>query len=398
MKDTYYIEEKLYWLWLAESVPVRKADRLLAACGSIEEVYETVAGGAEPEIAGISQEDWMKLRQNASMEELREKFEDYRRQGIGFCHRGEEVFPDSLRQIYQPPGWLYYKGSLPVNSCPVQFVPEAPEFAEGEPQPKQSVPAPHRLAVVGARACTAFGARFSEEIARDLAEQGVEIISGLAIGIDGNAQKGALAGGGATYAVLGCGVDICYPGSNRKLYDAILERGGILSEFPPGTAPLPHNFPIRNRIISGLAEGVLVVEARKRSGSIITAELGLDQGKNIYAVPGRPGDVVSEGCNYLIQNGAKLVQGAVDILSDYDLAGGGNGTSFAFPKVLLETAEKIVYACLRLEPRHINQIQQESGIEVPRLLSILLKLELLGYAEQVSMGYYISAHTDLHRN
>lgn len=345
---------RLYWLWLAESELRNQKSSLLQRYGSIGEAYRicvTEKGGER------------KLQWYPTEEELQEKWEKYQERGIHFCCCEEEDYPTELGEIYGAPGWLYYTGKLP-----------------GEER---------RIAVVGARACTPRGVALTERICRELAGAGVSIISGLALGIDGCAHRGALDGNGVTYAVLGCGVDICYPKENRRLYDQISEKGGVLSEYPPGTVPRPGYFPQRNRIISGLSDGILVVEARKRSGSLITAELGLEQGRNIYAVPGRPDDVLSEGCNYLIQNGAKLVGNAADIVSDYEFGQKLRLDIGRTQKILLETTEKIVYACLRLEPKHINQIQQESGLEWKEVLSILLKMELKGYAEQVSPDCYV---------
>jgi len=345
---------RLHWLWLAESELHNQKGSLLQRYGTIDEIYRACV---------VERSGERKLRWYPTEEELQDKWEQYQKRGIHFCCCEEKDYPTELGEIYGAPGWLYYKGKLPEEE--------------------------RRIAVVGARACTPHGVALTERICRELAGAGISIVSGLALGIDGCAHRGALDGNGVTYAVLGCGVDICYPKENRRIYDQIQEKGGILSEYPPGRVPQPGYFPQRNRIISGLSDGILVVEARKRSGSLITAELGLEQGRNIYAVPGRPEDVLSEGCNYLIQNGAKLVGTAADIVSDYDFGQKLRLDIGRTQKILLETTEKIVYACLRLEPKHINQIQQESGLEWKEVLSILLKMELKGYAEQVSPDCYV---------
>ena len=301
--------------------------------------------------------------------------EIYKNKGIFYAGIDDPEYPRLLREIYDAPCGLYYMGSLPTES--------------------------KNITVVGARGCTDYGKRLCEKVCEDLVLSGVGVISGMALGIDGAAHKGALyhwSGGnvydqskkiGRTYAVLGNGVDICYPKTNRWLYDQLILEGGIISEYPPGTPSIPAYFPRRNRIISGISNGILVVEARQKSGSLITAELGLEQGRNIYAFPGRPDDVLSEGCNYLIQNGAKLVLNAQDILSDFDFCQRVYMDSGKIPKIILETAEKIVYACLRLEPKHVNQIYKESGLAWNEVMSILLKLELKGYAEQSSLDYYV---------
>ena len=367
--------KRLYWLWLAESGLRGRRATLFRQYGTIEGVYRAYV--LEREAAGEGL--W-----RPGIEELCERLGDYERKGIFFCCCEEENYPACLKEIYSPPGGLYYQGHLPGSA-------DGRTSLEWEKKEKDGTDKEiGRMAVVGARACSERGRGIARRIGRELAQGGAGVVSGLALGIDGAALAGAIEGEGRAYGVLGCGVDICYPKENYHLFGQVLERGGILSEYPPGTPPLPAYFPQRNRIISGLSDGVVVIEARKRSGSLITAEFGLEQGRNIYAVPGRPEDVLSEGCHYLIQNGAKLVTGAADILSDYEFSPGLRLDSGQVPKILLETTEKIVYACLRLEPKHLSQIQQESGLEWQEVFNILLKLELKGCARQVSMDCYVA--------
>lgn len=291
--------------------------------------------------------------------------------GIGFVTAGEKEYPEQLRPLYDAPGWLYYKGTLPK---------------EGEV----------RLAVVGARKCTPYGSETARGLAGAVAACGMEIVSGLAYGVDRAAHEGAMAAGGRTYAVLGCGADICYPAEHREVYKRILETGGgILSEYPPGTKPLPWLFPQRNRIIAGLSDGILVTEARRRSGSLITVSLGLEYGKNIYAVPGRVTDVVSEGCNDMIREGAKPVFSAEDILEDYKEClmkkRGGRGKkkeiNYKNFKNILATEEKMVYASLRLRSKHIEELQEETKLSPDRLAEVLYAL-----CEQGSIKRYGQAH------
>ena len=207
--------------------------------------------------------------------------------------RNSDRYPARFEGLSDMPEELYVMGSLPDENAPA-------------------------VAIVGARMCSRYGHNIAFTFGKKLAEHGVSVISGMALGIDGAAQEGALSGGGKTYAVLGCGVDVCYPRSNKMLYDQIPEHGGILSEFPPGTQPLPYNFPLRNRLISALADVVIVVEARKKSGSLITVDYALEQGRSVYAVPGRVGDALSDGCNYLIAQGAGIawsVEAVIEELS-----------------------------------------------------------------------------------
>lgn len=362
------MEESLCWLWLAEQLYANQAAELMKKYGTARHAYEEIRKGNHIPCRSLKEDVYTRLSEH-TLKEVERKREEYGKRGIGFVSAADPLFPDSLRQACPPVNWLYHIGTFPDKTS-------------------------RKIAVVGARACSGHGAALTRKFAKELAAAGMDIISGMAAGIDGQAHEGALLAGGRTFAVLGCGVDICYPSVSRSLYERIPERGGILSEYRPGTRPLALHFPQRNRIISALSDGILVVEARRRSGSLITAEQGLEQGKNIYAVPGRPDDVLSEGCNYLIASGAKLTGTAADILEDYGLVPGGvSGNKETVSKILLETTEKIVYACLRCEPKHINQIQQESGLALPELLSSLLKLELMGYAGQASAGFYVLGDT-----
>lgn len=364
------MEKRLYWFWLVESGLRSRKEILLRQFGTVEEIYRIFVEEKGVKVSELVQHClWF-----PGEDELMERLNSYEKRGIQFYGCEEEEYPRLLREIYDAPCGLYVRGQLPKEKrC---------------------------IAVVGARACTERGKVLTERLAEDLALSGIGVISGMAMGVDGAAHRGALLAWkndgkgmrtppGGTYAVLGNGVDICYPRSNRYLFDQLAEMGGLISEYPPGTPSLPAYFPQRNRIISGIADGILVIEARRRSGSLITAELGLEQGRNIYAIPGRPDDVLSEGCNYLIQTGAKLTLNVTDILSDFDFEQRVFMDSGKLPKILLETTEKIVYACLRLEPKHVNQIQRECGLEWNQVLSILLKLELKGYAEQTSMDCYV---------
>ena len=220
--------------------------------------------------------------------------EDCTRQRIAVCTINDDLYPIVLQEIFDPPLVLYYRGTL--------------------------IPDARRIGIVGARKFTAYGEAAAMEFAERLARSGVTITSGAARGIDTRAHRGALRGG-RTVAVLGCGVDIAYPPENRRLLSQIVESGGaVLSEYAPGTQPLPAFFPARNRIISGLSEGTLVVEAAKRSGSLITAEMALSEGRDVYAVPGSIYSPQSGGCHNLIRAGARLVESPQEILEEMHLA------------------------------------------------------------------------------
>lgn len=292
-------------------------------------------------------------------------------QGIGFVTQEDRNYPEKLRKTFSAPRCFYYKGSLP-GECPL-------------------------IAIIGARKCSHYGSEIAWRIARELAGQGVGVISGLAYGVDKAAHDGALAGGGVTYGVLGCGPDVCYPKGHRDTYERIVSAGGgIVSEYPPGTQPLSWFFPQRNRIIAGLSDGILVTEARKKSGTLITVSFGLEYGKNIYAVPGRVDDVLSEGCNYLIKEGAKLTLSAADILEDLQVAIPGKKSknnvqkcrNYEFLKNILATNEKMVYASLRLKPKHIEEIQEETGLLPGELSAALELLSSYGCIKRYGQAYY----------
>ncbi len=210
-----------------------------------------------------------------------------------YIRRNSPGFPGRFEGISGSPEGLYVIGELPRDDQPT-------------------------VGIVGARMCSRYGHETAYEFGRVLAGKGVQIISGLALGIDCYAQEGALAGGGKTFAVLGCGADICYPKSNREVYEKIKTSGGILSEEKPGTPPLAYNFPKRNRIISALSDIVLVVEAKEKSGSLITVDFALEQGKTVYAVPGRVCDLLSYGCNSLIAQGAGIACSPDSILMELE--------------------------------------------------------------------------------
>jgi DNA processing protein len=228
------------------------------------------------------------------------------------------------------------------------------------------------------------------KIGRELAENGIAVISGLARGVDIAAQRGVLTvAGGKTYGVLGCGIDMCYPQEHIESYMLMQENGGVLSEYNPGVPPIAGNFPMRNRLISGLADGVLVVEAGKKSGSLITAELAMEQGKDVFVVPGDIFNPSYAGSNQLIQSGAALVTKTRDILDclgiflDEDASGRKKKC-----EVLLETAEKIVYSYLGLEPIHISELSRMSGFTVQRTMELMLSMELKGVVKQIGTQYY----------
>ena len=317
---------------------------------------------------------------------------------IYYISRDSERYPQRFRELPQMPEGIYVKGTLPDEKMPT-------------------------AAIVGARMCSRYGRVTSFDFGKKLAENGVQVISGMALGIDGAAQEGALAGGGRTFAILGCGADICYPRSNYRLYDQIPDHGGIISEFEPGTKPLPYNFPIRNRLISALADVVIVVEARKKSGSLITVDYALEQGKSVYAVPGRVGDVLSDGCNNLIAQGAGIAWSVETILEELRMqksltdaarasraaaademrrtrseADRGDPSKNPREKNILpegmdpQSEKGKILLCLENEWRTPEEMSGELKMTVQELNAALGELMLLGLIEEVGRNRYVRIH------
>lgn len=276
-------------------------------------------------------------------------------------------YPASLREIHDPPMILYMRGAdIPQNKI--------------------------FIAIVGSRNATHYGLKTAEEFAQGIARRGLGIISGLALGIDAASHWGCIAGKGYTIAVLGTGIDICYPNQNKKLFNKVIESGTVISEFPMGTSPSPPNFPKRNRIISGLSRGVLVVEATKKSGSLITASMALDQGRDVFAVPGSIESFKSRGCHFLIKHGAMLAENTDDIMEGLGLNYSGKVKSDTFIKKALPSmndTEQMIYDIIGDYPMHIDQIQKTGNISSGDLSGTLTKMELKGIIKQMPGKMFI---------
>lgn len=282
----------------------------------------------------------------------------------------------------------YYKKEEPSYPPQLLHLPDMPAgvYAEGR-LPDANRPS---AAIVGSRLCSAYGRKQAFEFAKYLSAYGVQIISGLAKGIDGYAHEGALEGGGNTFAVMGCGLDHCYPWEHRGLWQRIVEKqGGILSELPCCTPPKPWHFPMRNRIISALADLVLVVEAKERSGSLITADCALEQGKTVYAVPGRVGDALSYGCNHLISQGAGIAFSPECLLLELHIDKNRREGKKENFHLGLARELKLVYSCVGFAPQNLDSISEKSGMPIWQVSEILLKLELDGYIRQMGKNNYV---------
>ena len=255
-------------------------------------------------------------------------------------------------------------------------------------------PSKKTAAIVGARSCSAYGKAEARRFAAFLASSGVQVISGMASGIDAWAQRGALDVRGRTFSVLGCGVNVCYPRENYSLYREIAEgNGGLISEFAPDALPLSWHFPIRNRIISALADIVLVVEARLKSGSLITADYALDQGKTVYAVPGRNDDPLSQGCNRLIAQGAGIATSPEVLLEELGLPVSKNKEKEKREKQIPPEWKKSgefrkIFTSLDSREITLSELQEKTGIEIPQLCLVLMQMCMSGYAEETAPGYY----------
>lgn len=278
--------------------------------------------------------------------------------GVTVLTPADAEYPENLRNIYDPPLALYIRGGF-------------------ESRDRRT------LAVVGSRQPSYYGREMARKLSYQLAYAGMTVVSGLARGIDTYAHEGAIAAKGRTIAVLGCGIDRVYPPENRLLAEKVAEAGAVVSEFPMGTKPDKQTFPIRNRVVAGLSLGVLVVEAPKNSGALITARMGLDQGRQIFAVPGRVDTPHSKGCHQLIKDGARLVEGAEDIMAEFEFLVPGIGKTPCGPAApASELPQEIgdeavaILGALGMEERHIDEIIRICGLPAAKVSSSLLQLEL----------------------
>ena len=331
--------------------------------GTMEKAWH--ASASELQSAGLDRRSVDAVvagRASISLDTEMEKLERYRVTALTWKDAG---YPAMLKEIYDLPAVLYVRGSL------------APRDALS-------------VAVVGTRRPTYYGRETAEQVSGDLARDGVTIISGLAKGIDAVAHRAALAAGGRTIAVFGCGLDIVYPSDHASLAREVIQRGALVSEFPLGTRPRADNFPRRNRIMSGLSLGVLVVEARESSGALITARWALEQNRDVFAVPGSILSPASRGTNHLIQEGAKLVTCSYDVLEELNLTAVAQQAPLPEPTPASDT-EALIMTCLSPEPTHIDEVGRQCGLPIATVSSALTMMELKGLVRQVSgMNYTLA--------
>lgn len=350
------MEERLCFLGLSRvrGLGPRRLEILLSYFGSAYEVWKAKASSLYC-LKGIPTaviDDLLKLRQKCDLEKYLTALE---KDGIAVCTIADDEYPGRLKNIHTAPVALYFRGTLPDFNKPT-------------------------IAIVGARRATPYGLKTAGEIAAQLARAGVNVISGMARGIDSAAHKGCIAAEGSTVAVLGTGVDVVYPRENKRLMEQIIEKGAVISEYPPGTRAEKGHFPSRNRIVSGLSHGVLVVEAASTSGSLITADLALEQGRDVYAVPGPVNALQSKGTNGLIKQGAKLVDTVADILEDFGIEE-VNKTKADIPS--LSSTEAKVLEQLGLTPLCIEYLVEKLSMPPAELTGFLTMLELKGLIKRL---------------
>ncbi|WP_258360892.1 DNA-processing protein DprA [Moorella sulfitireducens (nom. illeg.)] len=359
------LEEKPFWVALqqAPGLGARRVLQLVKFFGSPRAAWQAT----EKELlaleglgkAATSLIDW---RRQVTPEKIMAKLDSA---GIKVLTLADEDYPLELKRIYDPPPVLYWRGSkLPGEEL--------------------------KIAIVGTRRATAYGLKVATELAGGLAAAGAGVVSGLARGIDAAAHRGAIRENGLTWGILGCGVDVIYPPEHRELYHQVMDHGAVLSEYPPGTPPEAGHFPARNRIISGLARGTVVVEAAARSGALITADLALEQNRDVFAVPGPITGRYSQGPNELIKQGARVVTGVADILAEYEADSLWNlSPQESRVEVTLSAVEEKVMDAISVMPVHLDTIIAATGLPPGEVNTALLQLEMRNIIRRLPGGFYL---------
>ncbi len=380
--EDYALTHKLQWLalLLTPGIGAGRARKLIDQFGEVGRLF--CVSLTELEAAGLPAAAAQSIALGKSLELASEEYDRAREQGASVIVRGDAEYPKRLLEIYDPPLALYLKGNREVIDSP-------------------------GISVVGTRHPTPYGVSMAERLACDLAARGLIIFSGMARGVDTAAHRGALNVHGKTVAIWGTGIDEVYPKENRKIADQILESGGaIITEFPLGTFPAPQNFPVRNRIISGISLGVLVIEAAEYSGTRVTARCALEQGREVFAVPGNVTNKTSWGPNTLIKQGAKLVATWEDVWEELptdirlaltppeQAASTGQASASLFDGAQLPPSEKRVLSLLKVdESTHIDQIVERLNayLSSSEIFEALFELELSGRIRALPGKYYVKA-------
>lgn len=363
-------QEDFYWYWLTniDGIGRDTIRRLLEVFGNPRFIYEADEGAVIPILKTQKQKNAFMVSRNK--DKIQSSYQKLIGNKITFIHQDMPEYPKRLRVIPDAPYSLYVKGRLPEERRKA-------------------------VAIIGARNCTQYGIEMARFFGRELSKCHVPIISGLARGIDGMAHVGALEASGYTLGILGGGIDQVYPKENYRLFIRMQQSGGILSENNMGVASSPGLFPQRNRLIAGLCDGILVVEAMEKSGTFITVDQGLEQGKEVFALPGRVMDAKSAGCNNLIKLGAHIVTEVEDILEILHIErkkvsklNDLNRTEEIAKKMSLAPIEKMVYSCLRIEPKYLDDIIDELKIAPQEICMVLNRLVVSGIIAETARNYY----------
>jgi DNA processing protein len=359
------MEDKHYWLAL-NLIPGVGSNYLYRLVEHFESPEEVLLASVEEmsQVEGLNPKIAEKVKEFKWQPALEKELALIEKHGISIVTLQDSTYPENLKSIFDPPLVLYVKG----------------EFAEQDL---------YGIAIVGSRRSTAYGRAVAQKLAAQLAEHKLTVVSGMARGIDSIAHRGALTAGGRTIAVLGCGLDVVYPPENHQLMQNIIESGAVISEFPMSTPPNKYNFPIRNRIISGLSLGVVVVEAALRSGTMITVGCALEQGREVFAVPGQVTSKYSQGTHSMIKQGAKLIEGVEDILEELKLqlwgleAAESGETEKQDADEELSAEEKAVLEVLSYDLVHIDEITINTDLPPNKVSGVLMTLEMKNRILQV---------------
>jgi DNA processing protein len=362
-----YDLKKLLTLYSIQGIGPARIRNLLAAFGSPQAVLDAPINKLI-HVPGIEKSTAIKIKDKVDERYVSYQLDYIKNHDIKILTYWDEDYPERLKKIYDAPVLMFYKGDISVLKS-------------------------NALGFVGTRHPSTYGKMITEKICRDLTEHNFTIVSGLARGIDTIAHQTVLKNNGRTIAVLGSGLDQIYPPENRKIAEQITRNGAVISEFVIGAIPDPGNFPRRNRIISGLSVGVIVSEAGKKSGALITAYQALDQNREVFAIPGPINSRKSVGTNCLIKQGAKLVQETSDIMLELEDQLGTVDSIDHLPAPELEGIENLVYQLLTEEPVHIDYLTQRSQRTTPEILSALLTLELMGIVKQLSGKMFVRIST-----
>ncbi len=362
------LDASLSWLalTLTPGIAARLSARLLREYGSPEGVFRASLTGIES--CNVPAPAAQAIFKKQMFWRAEKEVDTLRKVGGKLVNWKDPEYPQSLLQIYDPPVMLYVRGDTETLNSP-------------------------SLSIVGTRRPTVYGTQMAERMGRDLASRGLTIVSGLARGIDAIAHQGATAAGGRAIGVLGTGIDVCYPKENKKLYEKVLERGAIISEFPTGSHPAPENFPVRNRIIAGMPLGVVIVEGKQYSGSLITARLAMEFGREVFGVPGNVTQEVSFAPNLLIKQGAKLVTNAEDVIEELPTpvraallkaeSVEAEQRNLLVVDGLTPVQRKLYELLSAEESRHIDDLVDTSGLNSSEVLATLFDLEMKGIIRQL---------------